>query len=111
MADFAFRITDGPYAGKYEIDSGDITANDVGDLLAQRGPDLDEFLVGGAAKGLRAIAGLVWVVRRRGNKGLAYRMVAEHITLDVFAAIDDDEEQPHGELAEKSLDPSVSGSD
>lgn len=104
MADIEFRITDGPYKGNYEVDIGDITANDVGDLLAQGGPDLDMVLAGGAARGTRAIAAIVWVARRRGNKGLAYRAVAEHIT---FAVVDAAEPE---EPAEKSLDPSSSES-
>lgn len=104
MADIEFRITEGPYAGVYTLDLHDITANDVGDLLSQHGPDLDEILTGGAARGTRAIAALVWVVRRRGNKGLAYRAVAEHVTLDIVDTVDDDDK----ESAEKSLDPSPS---
>ncbi len=85
MADFEFRITEGPYIGEYAINVGDVTANDVGDLLSQGGPDLDDVFTGRIGGGSRAIAALVWVARRRGNKGLAYRAVAEHIT---FAVID-----------------------
>jgi hypothetical protein len=87
MADIEFRISTGPYAGDYAIDVGDITANDVGDLLAQHGPDLDEVLMGGSARGTRAIAALIWVVRRRGNKGLSYRAIADHVTLAIVEPI------------------------
>ena len=96
MADIEFAITAGPYAGNYSLDIGDITANDVGDLLAQHGPDLDAVLTGGGATGTRAIAGLVWVVRRRGNKGLAYRSVAEHITMAVIDAVPDEDAKAAG---------------
>jgi len=106
MADISFRITSGPYAGSYDIDMGDITANDVGDLLAQDGPDLDAFFTNKAPMGLRAIAALVWIVRRRGSKGLAYRAVADHINMTVFEGAEEPGEQPAG-----SLDPSNSAND
>jgi hypothetical protein len=87
MADIEFRINAGPYEGNYALDLGDITANDVGDLLAQQGPDLDAILVGDAAKGTRLIAALVWVVRRRGNRGLTYRAIADHITINIVEPV------------------------
>lgn len=82
MADYDFQITSGIYAGMYKIDPKDITASDVGDLLSQGGPDLDAIFTGKGSQGTRAIAALVWVVRRRGNRGLAFRAVADHINFD-----------------------------
>lgn len=105
MADIEFRISEGPYAGVYAVDVKDISANDVGDLLAQHGPDLDEMLSGRTAQGTRTFAALVWLVRRHGNKGLAYRAVAEHINMDIVEPVVDGE---NGESAEKSLHPSTS---
>lgn len=105
MADIEFRITEGPYVGVYQLDLRDISASDVGDLIAQGGPDLDGLLTGQGAKGTRAIAALVWVVRRRGSKGLAYRAVADHINMDIVDVVGDEQ----GEPAEKSLHPSTSG--
>ncbi len=107
MADIEFSITGGPYKGDYGIDKGDISAVDVGDLRSQQGgPNLDAFLTGQAPLGLEAFAALVWLVRRRGgNRGLAYRAVAEHINFDVI-----DTQAMSGEPAEKSLDPSGSES-
>lgn len=87
MADIDFRITAGPYAGDYGIDLADVSASDVGDLINAGGPDLDDAFAGGSKPGTRVIAGLVWVVRRRGNKGLAFRAVADHINMGVIDAI------------------------
>lgn len=108
MADIEFTITGGPYAGRYEIDKGDISAVDVGDLKSQQGgPNLDAFLTGQAPLGLEAFAALVWLVRRRGgNRGLAYRAVAEHINFDVIDTTEMSEES-----AEKLPDPSTSAND
>lgn len=90
MADIEFQVTDGPYAGRYDIDFTDISAADVGDLVSQGGPDLDETLGGGKPPGLRTFAALVWMVRRRGSsKGLAYRAVAEHITRANVGPVED----------------------
>jgi hypothetical protein len=101
-----FLITDGPYRGEYRIAVTDLTASDVGDLLNAGGPDLDELLFGGGGKpGTRAIAGLVWVVRRRGNKGLAFRAVSDTINMGVIEAI----QEPEGDAtASGSMDPSDS---
>lgn len=105
MADIEFAITAGPYAGNYSIDKGDISAVDVGDLRSQQGgPNMDGFLTGQAPLGLEAFAALVWLVRRRGNRGLAYRAVAEHINFDVIDVANE-------ESAEKSVDPSRSAND
>lgn len=107
MADIRFRISTGPYAGAYNIDLADITANDVGDLLAQGGPDLDDILVGAGSKGTRAFAAFVWVVRRRGSKGLSYRAVAEHVSIANVEPADDLEAAPAPDTV-GLLDPSNS---
>lgn len=107
MAEIEFRVSTGPYAGDYRIDSADVNASDVGDLLAQGGPDLDAVLTGVAAKGLRMFAGLVWVVRRRGSsKALAYRAVADNLTFGMIEPLEDEKES-----AEKLADPSRSEDD
>jgi len=110
MADIEFELTAGPYQGKYGIDLADITANDVGDLINQGGPDLDSVLAQQGAIGLRVIAGLVWIVRRRGSKGLAYRAVADHVNMSIFEPVEEGETATSGELAGLP-DPSHSDSD
>jgi hypothetical protein len=105
VADINFKIASGPYAGDYGIDLRDVTASDVGDLLNAGGPDLDAMFSGGGSPGTRVIAGLVWVVRRRGNKGLAYRAVADHISMDV---IEPATEAPVGDDSSGLPDPSSS---
>ncbi|HVV37583.1 MAG TPA: hypothetical protein VHC63_13320 [Acidimicrobiales bacterium] len=105
MPDITFRVTSGPFAGAYRVSPSDITASDVGDLLAQGGPDLDAILLGDGPKGARMFAGLAWLVRRRGSsKGLAFRAVSDAINFDIVEPIGDDEE----ESAEKLEDPSHS---
>lgn len=105
MADIEFRITGGPYSGEYRIDLKDISASDVGDLLNAGGPDLDAAFAGGQSPGMRVMAGLVWCVRRRGNKGLAYRAVADHINMGVI----DQLEPASGDADASGLpDPSIS---
>ena len=107
MADIEFKINAGPYAADYRIDMRDITASDVGDLINAGGPDLDEVFSGNGKPGTRVMAGLVWIVRRRGNKGLAFRAVADHINMDV---IDQIEEPAAGDASPSGLvDPSPSG--
>lgn len=83
---FNFRITDGPYQGDYRISERDISASAVGDLIAAGGPDLDAAFASKAI-GIRAIAGLVWMVRREGNRGLAYRAVADRVNMDNFEGL------------------------
>ena len=106
MADIAFRLTAGPYAGNYEIDLADISAADVGDLLNAGGPDLDAMLTGSGSHGTRVIAGLVWVVRRRANKGLAYRAVADNVNINIFEPLEEPAEG--GAVASEMPDPSPS---
>lgn len=80
MADLDFEVTDGPYAARYSLNWGDLTASDIGDVVAAGGPDLDAILFTKTAPmGTRGFAALVWIVKRRANKGLAYRMVADTI--------------------------------
>lgn len=106
MADIEFRISDGPYKADYRIDMRDITASDVGDLINAGGPDLDAVFSGAGRPGTRVMAGLVWIVRRRGNKGLAFRAVADNINMDVIEQI---EEPVQGDAAASGLvDPSPS---
>lgn len=106
MADIAFRLTAGPYAGNYEIDLADISAADVGDLLNAGGPDLDAMLTGSGSHGTRVIAGLVWVVRRRANKGLAFRAVADQVNIGIFEPLE--EPVGGGAVASEMPDPSPS---
>lgn len=106
MADIDFKISGGPYAGTYGVDLKDITASDVGDLINAGGPDLDNVFSGGAKPGTRVMAGLVWIVRRRGNRGLAFRAVADHITFDVIESV---EEPSEGDASSSGLpDPTSS---
>lgn len=109
MADIEFRIVDGPYQGTYAINADEISANDVGDLMAQGGPNLDDVILGGEVKGIRAFAAFVWLVKRRASsKGLPYRQVAEHISFNSVKPIEADGTK---ESAETLPDPSSSADD
>ena len=104
MSDIEFKISAGPYAADYGIDLKDITASDVGDLINAGGPDLDDVFAGNGKPGTRVMAGLVWIVRRRGNKGLAFRAVADNISMDII------EPASAGDAPASALpDPSSSG--
>jgi hypothetical protein len=106
VADIDFKISGGPYAGTYGVDLKDITASDVGDLISAGGPDLDAIFSGGGRPGTRVMAGLVWIVRRRGNRGLAFRAVSDHISMDVIQPV---EEPASGDATASALpDPTSS---
>lgn len=107
MADFEFKITSGPYAGSYAVDRSDITATDIGDCIAQGGPDLDAVMLGQAPTGARFFAALVWITRRRNSsKGIALRMISDTVSFDNIDASGDEKEP-----AEKPTDPSPDAND
>jgi hypothetical protein len=64
---------------RYEIDFEDFTAADAGDFRRAVGIPLSAIFVAGTAD-LDGIAGLVWLVRRRGDRKLSYHSVAEALT-------------------------------
>lgn len=106
MADFEFQITDGAYQGVYRIDARDLTAADVGDLLAQGGPDLDLALSSGNV-GARVAAGLVWIVKRHNGAKVAFRAVADAVNFGNIAPVSEPAEAD-GASAPGLPDPSSS---
>jgi hypothetical protein len=77
----------------YEMSPGDFTAVDAGDFRRQMGISLGEAFSSGQAD-IDIVAALVWLVRRRTNRGLAFRAVAETITYDSIEPADDTEPAP-----------------
>lgn len=77
MADFDFAVTDGPYAARYEIDMKDLSGVDILDTRKILGVGLIQAATSGIDIDVASV--LVWLVRRRGNKGLAFQAVAATI--------------------------------
>lgn len=84
----AFRITDGPYAGDYDIDPEDFTGSEVNRFRQAVGVSMTEGL-SGTSIDLDSICGLVWLIRSRTSKGLAYAAVADNVTRRAFQPIDE----------------------
>lgn len=76
-SEITFKITDGPYAGDYSIDPEDFTATELGQFRKAVGFPLET--IGTAGVGLDVLAGMVWLVRRRSSRGLAFEAVADTI--------------------------------
>ena len=64
---------------RYDVRFDDLTAADAGDFRRAVGMPLVSAFKDGNTD-LDAIAGLVWLVRRRGQRGLAFASVAETLT-------------------------------
>lgn len=104
MADFEFSVTSGPFqATPYEIDMKDLSGVDVLDARKVLGIGL----VQAASQGMDidVVSVLVWLVKRRANRGLAFNAVADSIN---YGNVDFDVKAPSaGEAG--SVDPTTSG--
>lgn len=87
MADFEFEITSGPYQGRYDLELADFTAAEATAFRHALGLSIAQVVNDGSAD-VDAVAGLVWLVRRRGAKSLPYAAVADSITYGNVAALD-----------------------
>jgi hypothetical protein len=87
---------------RYEARFGDFTAVDAGDFRQAVGFPLAAVFSGQAAFDIDVVAGLVWLLRRRKAKGLAYRAVAAEVTYDNFTVVDDDDEGGESQNGEKA---------
>ena len=104
MADFEFSVTSGPFqATPYEIDMKDLSGVDVLDARKVLGIGL----VQAASQGMDidVVAVLVWLVRRRASKGLAFNAVADTIN---YGNVDFDVKPQAGD-EDGSVDPTTSG--
>lgn len=79
MADIDFTVTDGPYAGRYQIDFADLTGRDSADFRRALGIPLSQVMQQKSAD-VDALAALVWLTRRRMNRALPFEAVADAIT-------------------------------
>ena len=109
MADFDFRVTAGPYEGRYEIDLADLTASEAGAFRKAVGLSLADVVTEGGGD-IDSAAALVWLVRRRNTKGLPYQMVADAITYGMVGPGDtEDGEAEAGSVDPTTLPPSDGG--
>lgn len=83
---------------RYEVNFEDLTAADSGDFRRAVGLPLSAVFRDGEAD-LDAIAGLVWLVRRRGDRKLSYYSVAETLTYG-NVSLDEDETAADAEDAD-----------
>lgn len=81
---------------RYDIRFDDLTAADAGDFRRTVGMPLVAAFQEGTTD-LDVIAGLVWLVRRRGQRGLAYAAVAESLTYGNVDMADDGTEPAEGD--------------
>lgn len=74
-----FTVTDGPYAGDYEVDVDDLTASEVRRFRDATGQALQHAL---EACDVDTLAALVWLVRTRSSasRALPFQAVADNIT-------------------------------
>lgn len=72
---------------EYRLDRRQMTANDAKDFRAAVGVSLNQVLMEGSMD-VDVVAGIVWLVRRRRDRTLAYATVAEAITYDSDISID-----------------------
>lgn len=96
-----FRVTDGPYAGDYDVDPDDFTGSEANAFRAAVGCSLQAALSAGGID-VDSFAGLVWIVRRRQSRALPYQAVADNITRRSIQPASEDEEADQ-------TDPSSSG--
>ena len=97
MADISFEITDGPYAGRYDIEAQDFTATEMGKFREALGHPMTAVFAGVDGVGLEDLAGMVWLMRRRASKGLPYEAVADTITFRNFEQVADEPELKPGD--------------
>lgn len=90
MPNKTVRITVGDDV--YDIDFSDLTAVDAKDFRREVGIPLAAVLADKEDADIDVIAGLVWIVRRKAEKGLTFDTVAKSIsfttTLDLDATPD-----------------------
>lgn len=97
-ADNAVAITvDGE---RYLIRLSDLTAIDAGDFRRAVGTSLVSVMSEGSAD-LDVIAGLVWLARRKRERGLKYEDVARRLTYDTSVEV----AEPAGEEGAGDHDP------
>ncbi|HET7486835.1 MAG TPA: hypothetical protein VFJ85_02835 [Acidimicrobiales bacterium] len=81
----------------YTIRLGDLSALDAKDFRAAVGVSLAQVMTNGSTD-LDVLAGLVWLARRRRERGLAYKTVAKVLTydtpVDVGGSVDEEAEDP-----------------
>lgn len=73
------RITDGAYTGRYAIDLDDFTASEAGEFRRSVGVPIAAMFATEDVGDIDGIAGLIWLIKRRAAKGLAYGAVADEI--------------------------------
>lgn len=94
MADAIIRTTiDGVH---YDLDLGDITALDAKDFRREVGIPLAAAMSEAEGVDIDVIAGLVWLVRRKTERGLSYTDVASTITFNSDIDFGDAEEAVSG---------------
>lgn len=65
---------------RYDITVDDLTAADAGDFRRAVGMPLSSVFANAGMVDVDVLAGLVWLARRRQQKGLSYHSVAETLT-------------------------------
>lgn len=108
MSDFDFKVTSGPYAGEYRIDLADLTGTDARDFRQAIGVTLAQVVSAGGGD-LDTMAALVWLARRRTNKGLPFAAVADNMTYGNVEQTQAAEE--NGEKPVDEVDPTTPGGD
>lgn len=76
-----FSVTDGPYAGKYDVETEDFTGSEIHRFRHAVGVTLQRGLSGEEID-LDVFCGLVWLMKTRGSgsKALPFQAVADQIT-------------------------------
>lgn len=91
-ATLKFKITDGPYAGDYDIDPNDFTGTEINRFRQAVGISLDTGLSMGAnGVDLDVMCGCVWLVRSRTAKALPFAAVADNVTRGDFEPLGEDD--------------------
>jgi hypothetical protein len=84
---------------RYDVTFEDLTAADAGDFRKAVGMPLSALFGGEVTPDIDAIAGLVWLVRRKQERQLSYRVIAESLNYGNVAPVEDDApveaEDPH----------------
>lgn len=95
MADAVVRITvDGM---NYDLDMGDINAIDAKDFRREVGITLASSMTDSVDVDLDVIAGLVWLARRKTERGLTYNDVASMLSFNSDIDFSDVEDGEHPE--------------
>ena len=84
MADITFKVTDGPYAGVYEIEVNDYTATEHHAFREALNHSMVSAIQNAktGGMGLEDLVGFAWLLirRRSTNKGLPYAAVADTVS-------------------------------